>query len=243
VRVGIYGSCVTRDAFALVEHPFEIARYVARTSWISQTARAPRIDPEWVGARLSPFKRRSIAIDIEKRAVEELAAGKPDIVLIDLIDERLPVETFSDGSAVTLSGYFLRAPRALPALVRGRVLRARGSERLARFAEAVGILAPRITDVVPAERILLHRSMFTDRVMGGARTHVRRTAAMNAVLEPMYDAVQRALGCDAISPPPEVCLTDPGHRWGPSPFHYVQGYYEALINGTRAFAARIRTAQ
>jgi hypothetical protein len=95
--VAIWGSCVTRDAFALDVRTAELAErlplrhYAARSSWISQSSAPwPDRDAELAGP-VSEWGRRMVADDLDKTIVDHLIEQQPDLLVFDLIDERLSV--------------------------------------------------------------------------------------------------------------------------------------------------------
>lgn len=101
LQVAVFGSCVSRDTCEYL--PFaEVAPYVARQSAIVH------LNP--VGARRwsdealdSAFQAKMFNGDMEADAVERLLEAEPDVLLIDLVDERRGVWVFPDGTYLTNS--------------------------------------------------------------------------------------------------------------------------------------------
>lgn len=110
-RVAIIGSCVTRDLFShrpeLMEK-YEVVAYLARQSVISYTS-SPCGDVS-VRNRISDsgFESRRAQWDMDKSHWKVLEAARPDVIIIDFIDERIGV-IFHQGSIITPSGPIIKA--------------------------------------------------------------------------------------------------------------------------------------
>src|SRR5215210_662381 len=106
-RIGIFGSCVTRDLFEHPEVRPALGQYTSRSTLVSVVADPVPIDPEIV--RLdSAFQRRCVLEDFGKTFFEQLAASPPDFLVIDLIDERFELLR-TEASWVTRSSAFVSA--------------------------------------------------------------------------------------------------------------------------------------
>ena len=103
IRTFIYGSCVSRDTFEYVDKErFSLLRYVARSSLISAfSPPAPLPIPTDHG--LSAFQLRQVCTDSSSRLLPTLRelADRIDLLLWDLVDERLGVYTDAEGHVVT----------------------------------------------------------------------------------------------------------------------------------------------
>jgi len=104
MKLAIWGSCATRDVLEIDEHPFELD-YHARTSWVSQ-ASMPQPLPVPVPAGPG-FGERMVREDLTKEVVADLVASPPDVLVVDLIDERFDVVQVH-GSWYTMSDYYER---------------------------------------------------------------------------------------------------------------------------------------
>ena len=104
MRIGIVGSCVSRDLFSRVTDlagHFKLGPYISRASMVSMVSipmPTSYIDPSRVSTH--GFDDRRFVQDLEKSYWRILSDSASDIFLIDLIDERHA--TFvQDGVAVT----------------------------------------------------------------------------------------------------------------------------------------------
>ncbi len=101
LRIAIYGSCVSRDTCEYLPHA-EVVAYVARQSMITvlHPAGAGRFSAD---ALDSAFQARMFTGDQAADGVNRIVEAAPDVLLIDLVDERRGVWQFPDGSFLTNS--------------------------------------------------------------------------------------------------------------------------------------------
>jgi hypothetical protein len=117
------------------------------------------------------------------------------------------------------------------------------STGISLFQHAAIDFARTVMEVIPAERVVLHRALWsTDYRADGERSAFagkRRLLCeqQNAMLTAGYDALACAFDERAIfiERDPERYVADAHHRWGLEPYHYEEAY--------NAFAAdRLRAA-
>lgn len=92
-RIAVLGSCVTRQAFLHHEgpEPWRLQRpvlYQARSSLVSLLS-PPLEPPEPLLAAIdNPFEQRATRDDFQRSFWSKLAASQPDLLILDLVDER-----------------------------------------------------------------------------------------------------------------------------------------------------------
>jgi hypothetical protein len=233
MRLGIFGSCVTRDLFEDPGLRPALARYASRSSLISAVAAPVALAPESV--RLdSAFQRRCVVEDFRKSFLAELAGDRLDWLVVDLIDERFDVLR-TPGSFVTRSSAYSSA--GLEAEHDFDRVRRLTGEAAALIETAARTFAERVTAVLPADRVIVHRARWMTRYRG-ADGAVREFPAErtdfahqhNAALDHAYDVLERELGGRAAT----ISLNgghvaDAQHRWGLEPYHYEAGYNAAAV--------------
>lgn len=229
--VFVLGSCVSRDAFALVETDLTLVRYVARTSLASAFHRAPA--PAQALSNLasieSEWQRRMVEIDLTRKLPGLLKATQFDVVLLDLIDERFPL-LMLDGVPVTVSTEFKKAgsPEHMDHLL--------GYASGARMQLWLQGLKRLITTVDPA-KIIINRVYWASRTDDGELLDDQDGIhAHNAILGRMYAQLAMRYPFATIDYPPDMLVADKNHRWGLSPFHYVPQMYEHTMNRLRDLA-------
>jgi hypothetical protein len=232
MRLFIYGSCVSRDMVSIAKpEGVELAAYVARSSAASAFGAQP-IKDLWSGRLNSSFQQRMVHTDLAKELPKALVTVNYDILLHDAIDERFNIFRFSDGRVCTLSRELLTAGFCVRS-ERGRLVHS-GSETFfdlwqagwSQFAEllkstgTIGKLrinATRLASSAPA-----HSSF-------PAQHSPERIRAANKFLEALYARMLVDIAPSQLLLVEEkeiVAAAD--HRWGLSPFHYRNAFYEAL---------------
>ena len=168
--IAIFGSCVSRDLF---EHPrcaAMLGPYAARSSVISAVAPPVPIRDEAV-ILPSAWQRRCVLADFHKTHFGQLAAGRPQWLVIDLIDERF------DLLRAAAARYVTRPPRSRrPGWATSRTS---GSSSCAACPPRAVTCSSRrcrtspsaILEVVPAHRVVLHRALWCTRYREDGEVH------------------------------------------------------------------------
>jgi hypothetical protein len=237
MRLGIFGSCVTRDLFEDPSLRPALARYSSRSSLISAVAPPVPLDPERVRLE-SAFQRRCVIEDFTKAFLAQLPDDALDWLVVDLIDERFDVLRGAS-SYVTCSSALSSA--GLEEQDRFERVRRLTGEAAALLDDAAAAFAAHVTAVVPPERVIVHRARWLTRYRYGVGLHeftpdrVSFAEHHNAALDHAYDVLERALGGRArtIAFAPTRFVADADHRWGLEPYHYEPDYNAAAVDRLR----------
>lgn len=241
LRLSIYGSCVSRDALNLVRnYEVELVDYYARSSFGSLFHPIP-VDVDFFSSLTSPFQKRLVEADLKKSSVGSIVNGDYDLLLIDLIDERFPLYAVDGGGLFTVSnevrsgGFSLEKPS-----VPGRVIDSGSSEFFEiwltgwrRFVEIM-VSAGRL------DRVVVNRTHWASGTSGGVLFSRFRVPERNEFLDRMYREIEVSIPIDQfIDYPKRVLLGSDSHKWGRSPFHYVDEFYAVTVGGLFRQANRI----
>jgi hypothetical protein len=224
-RVQIFGSCVSRDAFAMVEHGLVLAGCIARSSFASafDQRRPPGSIYRFAERLPSAFQRRMVEWDLGRKAAPRLRQPTKDAVLLDLIDERFPLLPV-EGALVTLSTEFRRT--GYPVDEATLVLPGSSAHMKAWKLGASAFL-----ESVGDTPLIVNRVYWARRDNAGEflpdQDKIERN---NAILDAMYEHLARESGLRFIDYPSELLVADQHHKWGPSPYHYVQAMYEHTMS-------------
>ena len=238
-RIGIFGSCVTRDLFEDPAMRPALAQYTSRSSLISVVADPVPLDPERV--RLdSAFQRRCVIEDFGKTFFSQLAESGADWLVVDLIDERFEV-LWTEGSCVTRSSAFMGAGLADAADAGRPPVRRLTDEADRLLAGAIEAFAERVTAIVPAHRVVVHRAGWMTRYRDGdtvtdfPEDRAAFAERHNAALDRAYDLLLERLGTGhAIALDRHRYAADAGHRWDLEPYHYEPAYNAAALERLRS---------
>lgn len=235
-RIAVLGSCVTRDAFGIPEaEEFELTTYLARSALGSFMGRpTTAISPNY-SLITSNFQRRMVMADIEKRGRKHLRSESFDVLVLDLIDERLPLARFPDGGIATVSSEF----RLLGISLQEYTKIHSHTEESWRIWRAGWTTLVNLLDQIGArERTVVHRAHWVGRSADGAPTvkDPSTVAGANHWLDAAYEHMAADLGAHQfIDVAPEYQLGDPAHKWGLAPFHYVPEYYRDFLERLSGF--------
>jgi hypothetical protein len=217
--VAILGSCVSRDT-ASFSAEMEVQLYCARQSIASiVTSRVSNdlFDKLVLDKNISSFHQRCIEEDLTKSTLIKIARlpeGMP--VLIDLIEERVPLGRTACGSIVTLSETAALFSN-LETLVT-ETIKPWSGKHLKLFAKAL----PRLATALEHRPVLIHRAFYAE--------DQRMFPRINDTLAHMYDLLSSALpNARQIEVAAELRKGEVHHKWGPGPYHYIDAYYKAAL--------------
>lgn len=248
-RVAIIGSCISRDLWPIRGEGVDDLLYVSRTSLPSLFAPPvqgflPRAEPP---AGLTRYQHGAVLADLTKSALAQLVAHRPTHLIFDFIDERF--DLLSDGRSLFTHSWELETSGylAAPPLV--------GARTAPRLSEACGLLwAAGVREMAAfiaatplrEAKILLHEARWAEhyldqmgekRPFGPVQIFEHRPADIeghNRLLANYERLFVTQLPQAERVAAPEYRLADERHRWGLSPFHYVDGYYDAIRRGLKA---------
>jgi len=233
--VAIFGSCVTRDLF---EDPLlraNLGHYTARSSVISVVAPPIDIDEDRV-ILSSAWQRRCVVADFRKTFFTTLTETGADWLVVDLIDERFDLLRGA-GSFVTRSSAFRAAgldeDRPFEGVPASRV--SANGHRL--FEQAAARFAQRVSEIVPAERVILHRALWCTRYRRNGAVapfppdQLAKCERQNEMLNHGYDTLVAAFDGRAasIAVDPAIHVADADHHWQLEPYHYEPAYNQYAV--------------
>jgi len=233
LKVFIFGSCVSRDILNETDHQIELINYLARSS-LASIGTAPFTQNVPVNHIKSDFQRRMVTYDLEKSLFKALRHRDFDILLLDLIDERLRIfQDMDSGAACTLSKEFMESGVDLHVL-KGRAtppgtkmhwnLWEKGWKRLLNF----------LSDNQLLDRLRINQVYWSTKTDSGVEFpppfHAEQITNANLLLDQMYKKIANDIAPDFFyNFPSDVFVAASDHRWGISPFHYVTDYYRKAI--------------
>jgi len=181
------------------------------------------------------FGERMVREDLTKEVVGGLVTSQPDVLVIDLIDERFDVIQIKQ-TWYTMSDYYERL--GLESAMREVATRTsvyRTPDRALQFRAAVSLLAPELASALPRTRIVLHQAWYTARTADPAvpfySTAAKHATSSNEALATWYASLRSAFGrrLHVLEAPRDLLVGAPTHRWGLAHYHYVPEYYTWIL--------------
>jgi Family of unknown function (DUF6270) len=242
-RLLIFGSCVSRD---ILNHQQDKTRlvlvdYYARCSLASLGAR-PIEMPSSVQNIRSQFQKRMVERDIRKDFLNDLARLRFDILLLDLIDERLNLYVEPQGRACTLSSELISS--GFRADSNGGAKYVSGSEEFWRLWEAGwSILVNKLRGLGVLDRLLVNQVFWGARTEneGNFEPHYssKHIDSANQFLWRMYQRISADIPSEQFLRFDQGLMTGSiTHTWGISPFHYVDAYYHSAFQQLLAWPSQ-----
>lgn len=233
LRLGIYGSCVSRD-MAHEHSSAKVLFYLARQSLISA------LTPPWAAADSyetglsSAFQARMVRADLGSTALSVLGERAPEIdgLVVDLVDERMGLLPLQGGSFATNSQELKASGvrRVLPTV--GDHIEFGSADHLRLWTESAERFVNELQALNLATRTIVLHTPFAARTQCGDPVPPFMgvsAASWNEAYEPYFKVLSR-LGLQVARLPKELALSDDAHRWGPAPYHYVKSAYGWLMD-------------
>ncbi|WP_130930525.1 DUF6270 domain-containing protein [Pseudomonas sp. Sample_24] len=234
VRIVIFGSCVSRDILNYdVNHAFDLAAYYARSSFASAFTLPPTVDV--YSANLSSkFQAAIIKADLEKTLLDKIDELRFDIFLIDLIDERFNVFSAGSGGIFTVSNE-LRSAGFDEENEPGRLILSGSEEYFALWETGWERFVSLMSAAGNLSKVVVNRTLWSAKTKSGRDfgsafnpAYIRES---NMFLLRLYERMGRDLAPNQfLQPPVELVYGNEEHRWGLSPFHYVDDFYLFLLD-------------
>ncbi len=234
----MYGSCVGRDsAELLLADGWELSTYVPRQSLVSGAFPAA-LSTFDLSSIDSAFVRRVLGGDVRGDMYERLgeAAECTDVLLWDLIDERLGFFDLPGGGVVT---------RAMEGLGEGiydtldgaHLVELGTAEHLSRWREQLEPFVSFLKEHGLWDRTLLLLCPWAMVDSGGESTSSSwgtMPLEGNWLMTEYYRAAE-ATGVHMLRLPDELSVAGVNHKWGPAPFHYIEAAYEWIADAVASF--------
>lgn len=217
--------------YAMPPQEVQLVDYFARCSLASLGSEPLRRQVDLTRLE-SPFQQRMVRRDHDKTLLSQLGRLEYDVLLLDLIDERFDVHVGPDGGFTLTSEMRRVDPRA--GRWPGQTLKSGSADFLALWRAGW----ERLRDTLQAShrlgRMRVNAVRWAERTAAGAdfgnQHPPAQIAAANEALEAMYEIVARDLAPEQMLRFDDALLLGAdAHRWGCSPFHYVDAYYLELL--------------
>ena len=232
IRTMLYGSCVSRDMFEFLNpQRFTLDRYIARQSLISAYSPTRQLPP--AGPALG-FRERTLRDDAFASLPVNLAerAALLDLLVIDLVDERLGVYALENGAYITRSIELIQCGQEPKIMKQGRLVPYGSDEHLALWQDAFTRLVADLKMLDLFDKTVVLGIPWAEYHSDGTQTgdpfglSVRESNAAGT----RYLDIVRSAGLPVLELPVSGVRAEPDHRWGEAPYHYTDGVYRAIAS-------------
>lgn len=217
----IVGSCVSRDIFNFKESQgMNVVKYFARSSFISI------MNPVSVDLNLdnieSSFQRRMVKADLRSSFFDEIEGVSFDFIMIDFIDERFDVLAFFDGFC-TVSSELLSSGLSVD---KEKVIKSGGGDWENLWKASFKDFYHEFIKRYPLKNILINKVYLSDVDDKSCSFDNDYVLLENKKLKFMYDYASSLIESSLfIHYPDNLFVGKNDHKWGRSPFHYIDELY------------------
>lgn len=236
-NLSIFGSCVTRDIFRIASNSkIHLKSYIARQSVVSAVSKSICIDYNAIQLS-SEFQKKVVWNDFIKNTFDLLKSDESEWLMIDFIDERLPVLAV-DNSYITKSAE----------AVNGNVIPQNSSECPLRFdgkeyyrgevsiSQCLREFCKQIRQIYATNRIIIHRAKCVTKyvskdgtICSYSQKDVKFANNVNKLLDYMYDILVKEFPDAHMIDCMDETYGSENHVWGLSIVHYEDTYYKHVM--------------
>ncbi|MEQ7803170.1 DUF6270 domain-containing protein [Priestia aryabhattai] len=225
------GSCVTRDALEFTENSqYSLEMYFARSSLISLYSTKVKIKRADIQLA-SNFQKKMVYYDLIKHFPRYIKENEADYLLIDFIDERMEVLE-RNGSYVTRSNEFVHSNVNEQIQYEESELTKEEINEL--WKKSALQLIEDLKSRFNPEQIILHKALWRYSYIdkdGEEQTFkehywIKRN---NDKIDGYYKFFQENFPGIQVIYLNDQYHADESNKWGLSPFHYEEKYYQAFI--------------
>lgn len=231
-RVFIYGSCISRDVFTFDDSSyFELVDYIARSPFSSALSHPASLSVD-IEKNDSQFQRRMLLCDLEKKLLDNVKMADFDILLIDLIDERINLIETKNKGLVAYSNELQRTGYKFSESD-GRIISGFSDEAYLLWERAWENFVIELREIGSLEKLRVIQVYWSRDENGdvpdGFTNEAIRIA--NEWLERCYQRIAKDIPADQLVIIPDECsFSDANHIWGKAPFHYMKNYYLYVLS-------------
>jgi len=229
----IIGSCVSRDAFdEYGSEKFKVSNYVARSSFASsfELNVFNNIDLDSIGSK---FQREMVRIDTKKCLPEMIETSQVDIILIDFIDERFDLFVNKNEEVCTLSNEFLSSSYK-DMIKEGTIIKSGSEEFFRRWVIGWNKFCEMLKNNGILYKLRINKLFWSTLQENGENFFPQyspdKINISNNFLNKLYCYAERTIPkWQIINYDYRIIKGAMSHKWGVSPFHYIDEVYMSMI--------------
>jgi len=230
----IFGSHVSRDILNFSdENRINLVKYFARSSIGSIYGKVIR-NIDYIENLESEFQKRIVSYDLNKDFVENIGSLEYNLLFMDFIDERFDLYILEDSSLCTLSTELLSTD--FLKYNTGRIVKSGSDEHYKiwekgwkTFIEHLNFLG--ITNCLYIQETYWSLSDSSGSDYSYNNYSKDKIKKANLYLSKLYKRAKKDLSPNQfLKPSKENIVGKDKHKWGRSPFHYIDNYYHEILS-------------
>lgn len=218
---------------------FDLLLYSARSSFGSLFAPSPFAD-HWSANLKSPFQRRTVAMDILKQAIPRLRTIEPDVIVIDLVDERFDLVANKFGrctySLELKAAGLRRSPQLTFVPSGGSSFMHHWEDGWFKFIETLDAQGLR-------DRVLINKSYWQYHTESGVPFDARMVDQANEMFDQMFAVQRKSLSSAQFIEYGNMRKCPDNHIWSPTPFHFDDESTLFSLKAVQDFVNRMKTTR
>jgi hypothetical protein len=232
MNVFIYGGCISRDMFEFdYDKQHNVVKYYAR-SLISSAFNKIKVDDIWSHNILSNFQRKMVEGDLKKTLSNEIINSEFDVLIIDFVSEQYPLFIFNDGSRCTLSSELLHAGFPQNDTSIGKKISPFSDEAFSLWEDGWQSFINLMTTLQKKHSVIINEIYWANIIDDGCEFEQKKYISMaNSYFRRVYLRVLEDIPKEQfLSIPEKYVISSANHRWGKSPLHFINSYYQYKLN-------------
>lgn len=235
LKVSIFGSCVTRDAFEFDKNNFILDEYFARSS-IASFSGQPKTIPEIISGIDSNFQQKMVKRDMEKTFLEYCNSNKYDLIVFDFIDERFRLYKNNDIVCTYSSEFAKGCKKSMYKIYSSQIVQNYTTDKDSIYYKLWKNGLEKVKNKIKLNeaKIVLNKVYWTNILSNGEKLEQYSDEIIeknNKFLDLLYNDFSSAFkNIYTIEYPKELLKANKNHKWGVEAFHYIDELYIYLIN-------------
>ncbi|MFC6052336.1 hypothetical protein A6M14_08275 [Acinetobacter sp. Ac_877] len=232
VNILIIGSCVTRDAFTpiFMKDDFKVTNYFARTSLARLNFPVLDISTDQIKLE-SKFQKNVLKHAISGDLLTILKQSEFDYIVLDVVDDRFGLIKLDDNDIFVTFSDELKRAKFIKSEIKSKIL-----PNTEEYLTAWECGLKKVIELVGSDRLIMNNvqwASFTNE--GNPLSTPERIAFCTEVVNGLYKVASKYIPAqNFINYDAKLFVGKQNHKWGKSPFHYVDQVYLYFIERLKA---------
>lgn len=238
IRIGIFGSSVTREAFSICNADSFVKQYYGTISLHSLVSEPTEL--ELTNNNFSSWQKQMLYSDISKNTFNYSTL---DVLIVDLVDERLQILKVGN-SYITETKELINDKKIISQLMPKSLFKRGTIEDFNLWISSCKLFKEKLNKY--KLKIILNKVYYSDIYLSKnfEKKHFNNLDAikrMNLLLDTYYSIFEEIVQPQFIIKfNKNTAVAVETHKWGLSPYHFVDEYYKYIFNSIEDILKKIR---